>query len=123
MIRTSAHPRFRFDHAYRWKNRASMRRFIRKSGSADPWPDGDESGRLQERIARIYQKSLADPDIPVFSLQVGRLLNSLKSGDIVLFSLFIGDLSHIREIVYQAWSKKRSVRVSIDNVISTLAPF
>jgi len=123
IIRTSAHPRFRFDHAYRYKNRASMRRCIRKAGSADPWPEGDEASRLQERISRIYQRSLADPDIPVFSLQVGRLLNSLQNGDIVLFSLFIGDLSHIREIVYQAWLKKRPVKISIDNVISTLAPF
>jgi len=54
------------------------------------------------KIAQIYRRSLASPYVPAFSTQVNRLLSSLKLEEIVLCSLFEGDLSHIGEISHQA---------------------
>jgi len=102
IIRTSAHPQFRLHHAYRWKDRASMRRFIMKIGGTGSYPQKDESGLFLGKIAQIYRKSLANPSIPVFSTQVRHLIHSLQMEEIVLYSLFEGDLSHIREIALQA---------------------
>jgi uncharacterized protein (DUF58 family) len=115
IIRTSAHPRFRLHHAYRWKTRASMRVFLRKIGSAASIPKKDESSLFLERIAQIYRKSLANPYIPVFSTQVTRLLHSLRLEEIVLYSLFEGDLSHIMEITLQA--KMQRIRLKSRTVL------
>ena len=106
LLRTSAHPHFRLHHAYRWKDRAGMRGFIRKNGVEAPWPKKDETGQFFDRIARIYRKSLASPSTPVFSTQVRRLLHSVQLEEIILYSLFEGDLSHIREIALQAQMKQ-----------------
>ena len=102
VLRTSAHPHFRLHHAYRWKDRASMRGFSRKTGGAADWPKKDESGLFSAKIAQIYRNSLAVPYVPAFSTQVSRLLHSLQMEEIILYSLFEGDLSHIREIALQA---------------------
>jgi uncharacterized protein (DUF58 family) len=101
-IRTFAHPRFRLHHAYRWKNRASMRGFIRKIGDAVSSLEKSEADLFSATIVQMYRKSLADPNIPVFFTQVRRLLLSLTTEEILVFSLFEGDLSHIREIILQA---------------------
>ena len=77
VLRTSAHPHFRLHHAYRWKDRASMRGFYRKAGSAPDWPKKDESGLFLAKIAQIYHASLAVPYVPAFSTQVSRLLHTL----------------------------------------------
>lgn len=105
-LRTSAHPHFRLNHAYRWKDRAGMRGFIRKNGVAAPWPRKNEDDQFFDRIAQIYRKSLANPYTPVFSTQVRRLLNSVQLEEIVFYSLFEGDLSHIGELALQAQMKR-----------------
>ena len=110
VIRTSAHPRFRLDHAYRWKDRASLRAYIRKSGTAGFSQNKDESGFFSARIAQIFRKSLANPYVPVFSTQVNRLLSSLLVEEIILFSQFEGDLSHIRELAFQAHTRRIRLR-------------
>jgi uncharacterized protein (DUF58 family) len=102
VLRTSAHPHFRLHHAYRWKDRAGMRRSYRKTQGASDWPKKDESALFFARIAQIYHASLAVPFVPAFSTQVSRLLHSLQVEEILLYSLFEGDLSHIREIALQA---------------------
>jgi uncharacterized protein (DUF58 family) len=102
VLRTSAHPHFRLHHAYRWKDRAGMRGFYRKTGGAADWQEKDESGLFLARIAQIYHASLAVPYVPAFSTQVSRLLHSLQIEEIQIYSLFEGDLSHIREIALQA---------------------
>ncbi len=109
-IRTSAHPRFRLNHAYRWKDRASMRGSIRKSGDGVSFQKKDESGPFLTKIAQIYRRSLASPYVPAFSTQVNRLLSSLKLEEIVLYSLFEGDLSHIGEISHQAQARRIRLR-------------
>jgi hypothetical protein len=102
ILRRSSHPAFRLHHAYRWKNRAVMRGFVKKSRSNILKENQDPSGRFFAKIAQVYQKSLASPDMPLFSIQVRRLFESLPTEDIVIYSLFEGDLSHIRELAFQA---------------------
>jgi len=102
MIRASAHPRYRLHHAYRWKNRAVMRGFIRKIGSAASRTENAESARVLARVAQVYRKSLASPYVPVFSTQLQQLLRSVQIEEILLYSLFEGDLSHVMELAYQA---------------------
>jgi hypothetical protein len=101
-IRTSAHPQFRLHHAYRWKGRASMRRFVMKIEVGGSMPQKDESGHFLGKIAQIYGQSLVNPFIPAFSKQIRHVINSLQIEEIVLYSFFEGDLSHIREIALQA---------------------
>jgi hypothetical protein len=79
-----------------------MRRFYRKTGGEAGWPEKDESALFFARIGQIYHASLAVPYVPAFSTQVNRLLHSLQVEEILIYSLFEGDLSHIREIALQA---------------------
>jgi hypothetical protein len=109
VLRTSAHPHFRLHHAYRWKDRASMRGFSKKTGGAADWPKKNESGLFLAKIAQIYRNSLAVPYVPAFSTAVNRLLHTLQVEEILLYSLFEGDLSHIREIALQA--QKQRIRL------------
>ncbi len=102
LIRASAHPHYRLHHAYRWKDRASRRRFVMKIRAAGSIPQKDGSSRFLGKIAQIYRQSLANPYIPVFSKQMRHLIYSLQTEELVLYSLFEGDLSHIREIARQA---------------------
>ena len=101
VLRTVAHPAVRLHHAYRWKNRAALRNVIRQWGSANP-ASGGADGRFSETLAQICRRSLASPSTPVFATRVGRLLGSLATKDLLLYSLFEGDLSHIRELAHQA---------------------
>jgi hypothetical protein len=101
VLRTVAHPAFRLHHAYRWKNRAALRSCIRRHEQPDP-EKGNPEDRFSESIARVWKRSLASPYTPVFSTRVGRLLGSLTTKKIILYSLFDGDLSHIRELAHQA---------------------
>jgi uncharacterized protein (DUF58 family) len=102
VIRKSAHPCFRLNQAYRWKDRARMRAFVRKQDSMLTCPDKDETDAFRLKLAWIYRKSLTNPYTPIFSTQVIRLFKSLEINNIILFSFFDGDLSHIREIALQA---------------------
>jgi len=109
LIRRSAHPQVRLHHAYRWKNRAGMRGFIRKIGSAASRRDEEDHSLFLARIAQIYKKSLASPDVPLFPSQVKHLLHSLQLEEIILYSFFEGDLSHVRELAFQA--KVKGIRL------------
>jgi hypothetical protein len=86
-----------------------MRGFSKKTGGAADWPKKDESGLFLAKIAQIYRNSLAVPYVPAFSTAVNRLLHTLQVEEILLYSLFEGDLSHIREIALQA--QKQRIRL------------
>jgi len=62
--------RYRLHHAYRWKDRAVMRRFIMKIRAAGSIPQQDGSSRFLGKITQIYQESLVNPLFPVFSKQI-----------------------------------------------------
>jgi hypothetical protein len=99
MIRQSAHPQFRSYNAYRWKSRTGMREAIREFGSTAL--QGNED-RFPSRIARVYRRNLSSPYVPLFSRQIQQLLSPYKVKEVILYSLFSGDLSHVREIAFQA---------------------
>jgi uncharacterized protein (DUF58 family) len=99
LIRTAAHPVLRLHHAYRWKNRATLRNTLRQWAAPEP---GSGGVKFAATIARVCQRSLASPDTPVFATRIGRVLGSLTTKDILLYSFFDGDLSHIRELAHLA---------------------
>jgi hypothetical protein len=108
MIRQSAHPQFRLYHAYRWKSRAGMRDAIRMFGSAAF--QGNED-RFPARITRVYRRNLSSRYVPLFSRQIYQLLSPYKVKEVILYSLFSGDLSHVREIAFQA--RMQGVRLKL----------
>lgn len=107
MIRESAHPQIRLYHAYRWKNRAGMREAIRRFGSSPLQVNED---LFPARITRVYRRNLASPYVLSFSRQIQQLL-SPDVKEIILYSLFYGDLSHISEIALQA--RMKGVRLKL----------
>jgi hypothetical protein len=61
----------------------------------------------------VYKKSLANPYVPVFSTQVKHLLHSLQAEEILVYSLFDGDVSHIRELAFQAQLQRIRLKIRI----------
>ena len=111
MIQKSAHPQFRLHYAYRWKTRAGMWLAIRNIGSSSTHSD---ENLFPARILRIYRHNLASPYLPLFSAQIQQLLSSHQIKEVILFSLFKGDLSHVHEIAFQA--KTQGLRLKLQTV-------
>ena len=73
-----------------------------RTGVEAAWPKKDETGLFFAQNRTDLPEKSCRPYVPVFSTQVRRLLHSLELEEILLYSLFEGDLSHIREIALQA---------------------
>ena len=104
-ILDAAHPQARLHHAYRWKNRTALRMLARTCKRAVPREEGAVR-HFHARVASVCGRSLASPTVPVFAIQFGSLLRSLQLHEIFIYSLFAGDLSHLKEIAFQAQEKQ-----------------
>ena len=67
---------------------------------------GDTGGEAAKShllcLSGIYQGFLAGMRTPIFDLQVGNVIRTRKHSVLYIFSLFQGDISHIRSVILQA---------------------
>jgi len=66
---------------------------------------GKEGNPVDEhylRLNEVYKGFLAGMRTPIFGMQVGNVIRTRKNSGVYIFSLYQGDISHLRSVVLQA---------------------
>jgi uncharacterized protein (DUF58 family) len=111
VLREWMHPAERTVHFYRITDRTDLRNHIRSAGSAQDRTTDAATLRFLGTLQKYYLATLQNQRRYAFTGQIVRVLSSLTADEVFLFSLFNGDISHIREIVKQAKTAKLRVHI------------
>jgi hypothetical protein len=82
---------------YRTVDPAYLRIFLQNHGG----PRKPEEQSFSSELTKIYQRFLPAASRSLFEIQFKSVLNEKKISGIYLFSLYTGDLSHIRSVIMQ----------------------
>jgi uncharacterized protein (DUF58 family) len=120
LLREWLHPAERVVHGYRIPDRSLLRGQIRLLDHLVR-QDGDEHARLFfTALQKRYLAVLPHQRPSVFSADMSRVLSPLATDEMVVFSLGVGDLSHLREVIRQAKMMKFGVRLRMPAAASAL---
>jgi uncharacterized protein (DUF58 family) len=115
-LREWMHPVERAAHFYRMADRSDLRTRIRaleaRSGST---PD-PSTRKFLTSLKKQYHSSLGAQQTHTFNAQVGRALSPLTVDEVFVFSLFVGDASHLVQFIRQAKAAKLRVHVRAPRV-------
>ena len=67
--------------------------------------DGTEGKLVEEHLLRlneVYKGFISGMHTPIFDIQVGNVIRTRKNSGLYIFSLYQGDISHLRSVVSQA---------------------
>jgi uncharacterized protein (DUF58 family) len=110
-LREWMHPVERTAHFYRTADRSDLRSRVRaleiQSGTT---PDPSTQKYLGS-LKKQYLSSLGAQQTHAFNAQIARTLSPLTVDEVYLFSLFIGDASHLVQLIRQAKAMKLRVHV------------
>jgi len=110
-LREWMHPVERTSHFYRMTDRSDLRRRIRALEiPSDRIPDSSVEKFLGS-LKKQYLSSLQVQQTPAFNSQVARTFSTLNVDEVYLFSLLIGDSSHLHQLIRQAKTMKLRVHV------------
>jgi uncharacterized protein (DUF58 family) len=112
-LREWMHPAERTVSFYRMADRADLRSRIRDAGIARDATADAATIRFQDTLKKYYSMSLQSQQSTAFAGQIARALSSATADEIFLFSLFSGDISHLRQVVRQAKTEKLHVHVRV----------
>jgi uncharacterized protein (DUF58 family) len=113
LLRTWMHPVERTAHLYRMADRSDLRSDVRHIDNHLLEEPDPATARFLTILRKNYMAGLQDQRMPVFTGQVIRTIIPLAPDEIFLFSLGIGDTSHIRQIVRQARTMKIRIHVRL----------
>ena len=120
-LREWMHPVERTAHFYRMTDRSDLRRRIRaleiQSGEI-PDPSTEKFISSLKKQSLI---SLKAQQTHVFNAQVARTLSPLTVNEVYLFSLFLGDASHLVQLIRQAKAMKLRVHVRTPKIPDLLS--
>lgn len=111
LLREWLHPAERVVHWYRIPDRSLLREQIR---SLDQRIQDGEDAHLRaffSSLQKKYRQVLPSQRQTVFSTDLARLLSRITTDEMVIFSLGVGDLSHLREIIRQSKMLKFGVHL------------
>jgi hypothetical protein len=102
LLREWLHPAERVVHWYRIPDRSLLRERIRRLEHLIP-ESGDERTRsFLSALQKRYLAILPSQRPTAFSTDVARVLSRFATDEMVIFSLGVGDLSHLRKFIRQA---------------------
>jgi uncharacterized protein (DUF58 family) len=111
VLREWMHPVERTVHFYRTQDRSDLRNRVRSIETAqDTIPDA-ATIRFLASLRGYYLSTLQNQRRYAFTGQIVRTMASCTTDEIFLFSLFSGDISHIRQVVKQAKTAKLRVHI------------
>ena len=117
VLREWMHPAERTVHFYRAADRSDLRSQIHAIETAQETTPDAETLRFLGSLRAYYGTTLQNQKMYAFTAQVVRALSSLTADELVLFSLFSGDISHLRQIARQAKTAKIRVHVRMPGTI------
>ncbi len=106
VLREWMHPAERTVHFYRAADRSDLRSQIHAIETAQERTPDAETLRFLGSLHAYYGTTLQNQKMYAFTAQIIRALSSITTDEVVLFSLFSGDISHIRQIAKQAKTAK-----------------
>jgi uncharacterized protein (DUF58 family) len=111
VLREWMHPVERTVHFYHAADRSDLRSHIRSIETAQETTTDAATVRFLGSLRGYYLTTLQNQKMYAFTGKVVRTLSSLTMDEVFVFSLFSGDISHIRQIVKQAKTAKLRVHV------------
>jgi len=111
VLREWMHPAERTVHFYRAADRSDLRRHIHTIESAQVTAPDAATLQYLGSLRTYYLATLQNQKMYAFTAQVVRALASITTDEVFLFSLFSGDISHIRQIVKQAKTARLRVHI------------
>jgi hypothetical protein len=101
------------EHAYRNLEAGPARYVQKRIEREEAESNGDSMKSLYlHNLWKIYDSFLPKMQPSIFDVQVARLMQKKETGRTYIFSLFQGDLSHIRTLIHQ--SRLRGIQVSCE---------
>jgi uncharacterized protein (DUF58 family) len=101
LLREWLHPAERFVHWYRMPDRAVLRERARFLGDRIPEEEDGPPRKFLASLQKKYLDVLPGQRLTVFASDFARVLSSLASDEMVIFTLGEGDRSHLKEIIRQ----------------------
>ncbi len=117
VLREWMHPAERTVHFYRAADRSDLRSQIHAIETAQETTPDAATRRFLGSLRAYYGTTLQNQKMYAFTAQVVRALSSLTADEVFLFSLFSGDISHLRQIARQAKTAKIRVNVRMPGTI------
>jgi uncharacterized protein (DUF58 family) len=112
-LREWMHPADRLNHFYHMKDRSDLRSSVRECEYALQKTTSPETPVFYEALRDRYLTILQYQRNPVFTGQVARALSQVTITEAYLFSLGLGDTSHIRNLTQLIQSQNIRVTVRI----------
>jgi len=115
-LREWMHPVERTVHLYHLRDRADFRAKIRHLENQYPMAGDVGISAFSLYMKKHYLSVLQHMKAPAFSGQIARTISSLEIDECYIFSTGCGDLSHIRQIVRMAKTKKIRIHLRMPDL-------
>jgi uncharacterized protein (DUF58 family) len=120
LLREWLHPAERLVHWYRIPDRSLLREQIRHLDQCIQDGEDAHARAFFTTLQKKYQQVLPSQRPTAFSTDIARVLSSVATDEMVIFSLGEGDLSHLREVIRQAKTMKFGVHLRMPIAASPL---
>jgi uncharacterized protein (DUF58 family) len=111
VLREWLHPAERVVHGYRRMDRSGLREQIRHLELRIHEGDDEQARSFFTAVQQLYLRVMPGQRPTTFSRDLARLLSSLASNEMVIFSLGEGDVSHLQQIITQGKMMKFGVHL------------
>jgi hypothetical protein len=121
LLREWLHPVERVVHWYRIPDRSLLREQIRH---LDTCIQDGEDAHLRAfftSLQKKYRQVLPSQRQTMFSTDLARVLSRMATDEMVIFSLGVGDLSHLREIIRQSKMLKFGVHLRMPSAAAPVS--
>jgi len=115
VLNTSAYPVTRLQTYYRFQTSGALRKLTREiSGSPGVSKEDKEINEYLKNIGSVVSSFQKDPhSVPVFPAEISRLFRIWPHETVIIFSMYSGDMSHIRFLIEQVHQDHGTVQLHV----------